>query len=76
MFCREHALAVVGLLAFALVLATPAEAARPSPNAHRLANRDAFAKCQPKAETKHNREVVTQGVAQLDSATAGHAARR
>jgi len=31
MFCRKHALAVVGLVAFALVLATPAQAARPSP---------------------------------------------
>ena len=31
MFRREHALAVVSLLAFGLVLATPAQAARPSP---------------------------------------------
>jgi len=31
MFWRKHALAVVGLLAFGFVLATPAKAARPSP---------------------------------------------
>jgi len=33
MLGREHALAVVGLLALACVLATPAQAARPSPTA-------------------------------------------
>ena len=40
-------------------------------NAHRFAN------CHRKAETKHDREVVAQSVAQLDSGPAGrHAARR
>src|SRR5712692_3552103 len=45
-------------------------------DAHRFANPHAFANCQRKTETKHDREVVAEGVAQLDSATAWHAARR
>jgi len=45
-------------------------------DAHCFANGHRFANCHRKAETKYDREVVAQGVAQLDSATAGHAARR